>query len=206
MSEEENYKESYEEKYYREKKKRLKVFIITLIVITVLFWVVSYISKNALDKLDEKLSDDSDVESEVISDSVMASLENQEVQPLSEWESERQDIFNNLTTPEEDCFSVSDCGEGIRIDGYHGTATKIKIPDMIGGKPVVEINLMSNFVDAKVEVIWLPDSVRSVEILNLDTMTAIRIPDGVERYRFYGCDSLVDVRIPKGATAIVEGN
>ena len=77
---------------------------------------------------------------------------------------------------------------------------------MIGGKPVVEINLMSNCVDAKVEIIWLPDSVRSVEILNLDTMTAIRIPDGVEHYRFYGCDSLVDVRIPKGATAIVEGS
>lgn len=166
----------------------------------------SYIGTKVFDKLDEKLSDDSDVESEAVSDVVMASLENQDVQPLSEWESERQDIFNNLTIPEDDYFSVSDCGEGIRIDGYHGTATRIRIPDMIGGKPVVEINLMSNFVDAKVEIIWLPDSVRSVEILNLDTMTAIRIPDGVGHYRFYGCDSLVDVRIPKGAMAIVEGS
>ena len=206
MSEEENYKESYEEKYYREKKKRLKVFIIILIIISVLFVLFSYIGTKVFDKRDEKLSDDSDVESEAVSDVVMASLENQEVQPLSEWESERQDIFNNLTIPEDDCFSVSDCGDGIRIDGYHGTATRIRIPDMIGGKPVVEINLMSNFVDAKVEIIWLPDSVRSVEILKLDTMTAIRIPDGVERYRFYGCDSLVDVRIPKGAMTIVEGS
>ena len=206
MLEEENYKESYEEKYYREKKKRLKVFIIILIIISVLFVLFSYIGTKVFDKRDEKLSDDSDVESEAVSDVVMASLENQEVQPLSEWESERQDIFNNLTIPEDDCFSVSDCGDGIRIDGYHGTATRIRIPDMIGGKPVVEINLMSNFVDAKVEIIWLPDSVRSVEILKLDTMTAIRIPDGVERYRFYGCDSLVDVRIPKGAMTIVEGS
>lgn len=67
--------------------------------------------------------------------------------------------FEGLESSPEADFTVSETANGVTVTGYVGSATKVRIPERIGGKPVTAL-ADGAFRDQKtVRVLWIADSV-----------------------------------------------
>ena len=99
-----------------------------------------------------------------------------------EWEV--PDGVTLVITPESDYTYTIDDGK-VTITGYKGTATDIRIPSRIEGKPVVAIECMAFFRHVELMSVTIPPSVTTIE-----------------ECAFLYCDSLVSVTIPSSVTFI----
>ena len=80
-------------------------------------------------------------------------------------------------------FTVDDTGA--TVTGYTGESTEVKIPSVLGGKPVIAVG--------------------SRAFANCGTLTSVALPKGVTsigNYAFYNCTALVDIEISEGVTSI----
>ena len=82
-------------------------------------------------------------------------------------------------------FTFTQNSIGATVTGYTGESTEVKIPSVLGGKPVIAVG--------------------SRAFANNETLTSVVIPEGVTsigNYAFYKCTALVDIEISEGVTSI----
>lgn len=127
----------------------------------------------------------------------------------------------------EELFEYSEEDGGVAVTGYTGSSMDIRIPEKIGGKPVVRVDLPA----VKATELILPDSVKEFTIdysrlkyLNIPESCAklpefgkmnvkivlvfVYIGDGVTALpdgMFAGCAQLTGVRIPDSVSEIADG-
>lgn len=94
------------------------------------------------------------------------------------------DINSTVSTRPEDLFIWEDTGNGIRITGYNGNASKLIIPSSISGKSVTEI-ADNAFSGANIQEVHIENGIGSIGW-----------------FAFYGCTSLVIVYIPESVASI----
>lgn len=140
------------------------------------------------------------------------------------------DIWNYLPVipaSAEELFEYSEEDGGIAVTGYTGSSMDIRIPEKIGGKPVVRVDLPA----VKATELILPDSVKEFTIdysrlkyLNIPESCAklpefgkmkvkivlvfVYIGDGVTALpdgMFAGCAQLTGARIPDSVSEIADG-
>lgn len=135
-------------------------------------------------------------------------------------------------TAEEFTYNYDAALKGIKITGYNGEETAIRIPAEIDGDTVIDVKLVNyDNNNTKVAYIELPDGITSIgdcafercgnlteieisdsvtsigrsAFLDCGSLTKIEIPDGVtsiDQSAFYGCKSLTEIKIPDGVTSI----
>ncbi len=67
--------------------------------------------------------------------------------------------FAELAEAPEGEFSVTDADGGVTVTGYLGSSTELRLPAVIGGKPVVGIGDNAFSDQTELTVLWLPDSI-----------------------------------------------
>jgi len=121
-------------------------------------------------------------------------------------------------TPASD-FVYSNNGSGVNVTDYIGTSTTIRIPDEIGGLPVIEVSLTADMITELI----LPDTVAELDvnteylqyinipsalrtpIMSAEHLKAVYINDGTKsiiHQLFRGCTSLSEISIPDTVTSI----
>ncbi len=108
----------------------------------------------------------------------------------------------------ENNFNYELQGDTATVTGYTDTsATKIEVPDTLGGKPVTSIGANA-FISCDLTSITLPESVTSIGIgafYMCGDLTSITLPNSVTSIgqRAFGyCSSLESINIPSGVTNI----
>ncbi|MBE5796385.1 MAG: leucine-rich repeat domain-containing protein [Clostridiales bacterium] len=114
-------------------------------------------------------------------------------------------------TPTSD-FTWTDTGAGNEfiITGYTGTATQVKVPQTIEGKPVTMIDKNAFANKSDLTHVVLPEGVTSIGTRAFEGCTnqCINIPSTVQTigaYAFTECDCLTNIAFPAGITIIPEG-
>ncbi len=150
-------------------------------------------------------------------------------------------IFRNISLIENDRpyrseeadFTSEAFEDGVRITAYTGHARRVRVPDTIGGKPVVAIGEEA-FYEASVTHLALPDTVREIgaaafsgcnllrsaqlpaSLTVIDNMafescillSNVALPDSVQRIgesAFWGCFELTEITLPASLQSIGTG-
>lgn len=104
-------------------------------------------------------------------------------------------------------FTADLTDKGCVIREYTGSDTRVRVPDMIGGRPVVEIGDRA-FLKKKVERVRLPETIIAVgdfAFSGCSAMTELLLPQGLSRIgvgAFDGCARLTLTTLPLGVTEI----
>ena len=67
--------------------------------------------------------------------------------------------FANPEASAERDFTTEDRGDGVAVTAYVGSEERVRIPDRIGGKPVVALSDGAFRGKSGIKVLWIPDSV-----------------------------------------------
>lgn len=115
-------------------------------------------------------------------------------------------------TPSSDfTWEATSTGNEFVITGYTGTATQVKVPQTINGKPVTQIDKNAFANKSDLTHVVLPEGVTSIGTRAFEGCTnleCINIPSTVQSigaYAFTECDSLTSIAFPAGITIIPEG-
>ena len=108
-------------------------------------------------------------------------------------------------------FVYEDGENGVRITGWNGTGTTVKVPEKINGVPVTEIAGWVFFDQDKLTEVILPDTVTFIgnsAFNSCKRLTQFDFPDSlktIEASAFTSCEALTSVDIPDGVTEIMTG-
>jgi hypothetical protein len=119
-------------------------------------------------------------------------------------------------------YDVTQDGRGIVIEHYRGIATEVKIPAVIEGFPVKELEADVFQRNTGITSVIIPDSVTAIESKTFDkwnqtsnfgafegctSLKIVTLPKTLKtipKQMFAGCTSLESIAIPNGVTAIDE--
>ena len=102
-----------------------------------------------------------------------------------------------------DQFEYKEADGGIVITGYNGSSMDIRVPDKIGGKPVVKVDIPT----VKATELILPDTVKEFNV-DLSALKYLNIPENCTKLPVFGGVNvkvvLVFVYVGDGITALPE--
>ena len=105
-------------------------------------------------------------------------------------------------------FTFTQNSIGATVTGYTGESTEVKIPSVLGGKPVIAVGSRAFANCGTLTSVALPKGVTSIgnyAFYNCTALVDIEISEGVTSIgnsAFYNCTALVDIEIPEGVTSI----
>ncbi len=106
-----------------------------------------------------------------------------------EYKEKSESVFSQLVTTDAEDFELEDADGGVAVKSYKGESDIVAIPEKIGEKPVVQISAGA-FADSGVRSIYIPDSVKKIELgalADADSLQLLRVPfvgDGGENTHF----------------------
>ncbi len=113
-------------------------------------------------------------------------------------------------TSQDDEYEHQYVEGGVRLTKYRGNDTKVIIPNMWKGQPVIE--LYETFTDnVKIESAVIPEGVVSIGVrafadcAALEEVTIPKSAEAIGESAFFGCKALLEVNIPDGVVSIGEG-
>lgn len=116
----------------------------------------------------------------------------------------------NATSEAASDYEIEDDLGGVNIVRYHGKGGKVTIPQMIGGKKVLQIDEHA-FRGTDVTNVTIPGTVREIEthaFTGCDLLETLTISEGVEiidGYAFSNCQRLCLVTLPDSLREINAG-